>query len=152
MANFVRPFLDSSKIKGNIIPKTYEDSSFGSSLSTFITTSSASAVILASLPMYRIGLSCRQKGLEIGMAHGYFLIGPFISYGPLRNTEIANFAGLLSVMGLIFILSIVIAIYGYITKEEDEKVNWSELNKGFIVGAFGSAIFSFGLLSTIKLF
>jgi hypothetical protein len=151
MANFVKPFLDKSKIEGNTIPKTYEDSSFGSSLSTFITNSSASSVILGNLPMYRIGLSCRQKGLEIGMAHGYFLVGPFTSYGPLRNTEIANFAGLLSALGLIFILSIVIAIYGYVTKEEEE-INWGELNKGFIVGAFGSAIFSFELLNTIKVF
>jgi hypothetical protein len=151
MANFVKPFLDSSKMGKNFTSRNYGDSSFGSSLSTFITTSSITQVIISKLPIYRVGLSWAQKGLEIGMAHGYFLIGPFTLYGPLRNSEIANLAGLLSVTGLIFILSITINIYGYVSEKEEEFINWNNLSKGFIIGGFGSAIFSFGLLNTITL-
>jgi hypothetical protein len=32
------------------------------------------------------------RGLEIGLAHGYFLIGPFAT-GTLRNSEIALLSG-----------------------------------------------------------
>jgi hypothetical protein len=142
MAIFVKPYLDSSKTK--------RDSSFGSSLSTFITTSFATSIILSNLPIYRKDLSSNRRGLEIGMAHGYFLIGPFISLGPLRNSEIANFAGLLSVIGLISILSITIAVYGYVS-EKEESLNWNKFNLGFTVGAFGSAGFAFELLNTINL-
>ena len=142
MAIFVKPYLDGSKTK--------RDSSFGSSLSTFITTSFATSIILSNLPIYRKNLSSDRKGLEIGMAHGYFLIGPFISLGPLRNSEIANFAGLLSVIGLICILTIAIAIYGYVSKKE-ENLNWNKFNFGFTIGAFGSAGFAFELLNTINL-
>lgn len=142
MAIFVKPYLDSSKKK--------KDSSFGASLSTFITTSFATDIILSNLPIYRKNLSSERKGLEIGMAHGYFLIGPFISLGPLRNSEIANFAGLLSVIGLISILTIAIAIYGYVS-EKEENLDWNKFNLGFIIGGFGSAGFVFELLNTINL-
>lgn len=28
------------------------------------------------------------RGVEIGLAHGFLLVGPFIKLGPLRNVEV----------------------------------------------------------------
>lgn len=124
----------------------YGDDPFGPSLSTPITTSSATIAILSNLPIYREGLSMKQRGLEIGMAHGYFLMGPFVTLGPLRNSEIANFAGFLSVVGLTCILSVALLMYGYVSAEPK---NWNKLTVGFLIGAFGGASFACGLLNTI---
>merc|ERR1719346_408010 len=54
---------------------------------------------------YREGLKPWQRGLEIGMSHGYFIIGPFVALGPLRNTPEAATAGLLAGVALIGIAS-----------------------------------------------
>merc|ERR1712224_167036 len=45
---------------------------------------------------YREGLRPWQRGLEIGLAHGYFVIGPFTSLGQLRDTPEAATVGLLA--------------------------------------------------------
>ena len=77
MANFIKP---------------YNDDPFVGHLATPITSSSVTRAILKNLPAYRFGLTPLLRGLEIGLAHGYFLIGPFAKLGPLRNSDI----GLLS--------------------------------------------------------
>ena len=41
---------------------------------------------LSQLPAYRAGVSPLLRGVEIGLAHGFLLIGPFYKTGPLRNT------------------------------------------------------------------
>merc|ERR1719482_1490561 len=58
---------------------------------------------LDNLAFFRKGLKPWQRGLEIGMAHGHFIIGPFVSYGPLRNTEEAATVGLIA--GIVCILA-----------------------------------------------
>ena len=60
---------------------------------------------LGNLPAYRPNVSSNLRGLEIGAAHGYWLVGPFIEAGPLRNTDNAVLAGFLSTEGLICILA-----------------------------------------------
>ena len=67
--------------------KPYNNDPFVGNLSTPVTTSTATKLYLGNLPIYRKGLSPLLRGLEIGMAHGYFLIGPFYILGPLRNSE-----------------------------------------------------------------
>ena len=57
--------------------KPYNNDPFVGNLSTPVTTSTATKLYLGNLPIYRKGLSPLLRGLEIGMAHGYFLIGPF---------------------------------------------------------------------------
>ena len=91
MANFVKP---------------YKNDPFVGHLSTPITTSAATKAILGNLPAYRPGLSSVLRGLEIGMAHGYFFVGPFTKLGPLRNSDVGLLAGFLSAVGLILILSV----------------------------------------------
>ncbi len=56
-------------------------------LSTPVNGSAFTKAYINALPAYRRGLSPNRRGLEIGMAHGYFLYGPFAVLGPLRLTE-----------------------------------------------------------------
>jgi photosystem I subunit 11 len=132
--------------------KQYKNDPFTGHLSTPITTSLLTRLILSNLPLYRNGLSPILKGLEIGISHGYFLIGPFVTFGPLRNSSIANFAGLLSTFGLLCILVIGLIIYGNVSFEESNLKNKSEWNKftfGFLIGGFGGAGFAFSLLNYV---
>ena len=109
MANFIKP---------------YNDDPFVGHLATPITSSAVTRVLLKNLPAYRFGLTPLLRGLEIGLAHGYFLMGPFVKLGPLRDSDIALFAGFLSTIGLILILSLGLTIYG-IAAFNQEKVQTS---------------------------
>jgi photosystem I subunit 11 len=74
MANFIKP---------------YNDDPFVGHLATPITSSAVTRALLQNLPAYRFGLTPLLRGLEIGLAHGYFLIGPFVMLGPLRDSDVA---------------------------------------------------------------
>jgi photosystem I subunit 11 len=144
MANFIKP---------------YNDDPFVGHLATPITSSAVTRAILRNLPAYRVGLTPLLRGLEIGLAHGYFLIGPFVKLGPLRNSDIALLAGYFSTLGLIIILTLGLTIYGYAlqnteTNETDAlgfqtKKAWNQFKGGFFVGACGSASFAYICLSSI---
>jgi photosystem I subunit 11 len=146
MANFIKP---------------YNDDPFVGHLATPITSSAVTRAILQNLPAYRFGLTPLLRGLEIGLAHGYFLIGPFVNLGPLRNSEIGLLAGFLSTIGLILILTLGLTIYGVATFEDSSsesatdlqtKNAWNQFKGGFFVGACGSAGFAFICLSSIPTF
>ena len=131
-------------------------------LATPITSSAVTRAILQNLPAYRFGLTPLLRGLEIGLAHGYFLIGPFTKLGPLRNSDIALFAGFLSTIGLIIILTLGLTIYGIATFSQEKsqasenelqtRKAWNRFKGGFFVGACGSAGFAFICLSSIPTF
>ena len=132
--------------------KQYKNDPFTGHLSTPITTSLLTRLILSNLPLYRTGLSSILKGLEIGISHGYFLIGPFATFGPLRNSSIANFAGLLSTFGLICILVMGLIIYGNVSFDDSNiknKSEWNKLTFGFLIGGFGGAGFAFSVLNYV---
>ena len=149
MANFIKP---------------YNNDPFVGHLATPITSSAVTSAILRNLPAYRLGLTPLLRGLEIGLAHGYFLIGPFVKLGPLRNSDIALFAGFLSTIGLILILTLGLTIYGIAAFGEGKTINisnsnelqtkkaWDNFKGGFFVGACGSAGFAFICLSSIPTF
>jgi photosystem I subunit 11 len=149
MANFIKP---------------YNDDPFVGHLATPITSSAVTRAILKNLPAYRFGLTPLLRGLEIGLAHGYFLMGPFVKLGPLRNSDIALFAGFLSTIGLILILTLGLTIYGIAafgqektlssstSNELQTKKSWDQFKGGFFVGACGSAGFAFICLSSIPNF
>ena len=80
-------------------------------LATPVNSSGFSLAFIRNLPAYRQGLSPNRRGLEIGMAHGYFIYGPFALLGPLRNTEYASTAGLLAAVGLVAILTVALSMY-----------------------------------------
>jgi photosystem I subunit 11 len=148
MANFIKP---------------YNDDPFVGHLATPVTSSALTRAILQNLPAYRFGLTPLLRGLEIGLAHGYFLIGPFVKLGPLRNSDVSLFAGFLSTIGLIVILTLGLTIYGVATFGQEKsdstsnnnfqtKKAWDQFKGGFFVGACGSAGFAFICLSSIPTF
>ena len=144
--------------------KPYNNDPFVGHLQTPITSASATKSILQNLPAYRSGLSPLLRGLEIGLAHGYFLIGPFAYLGPLRNSTISLLAGFMSTIGLILILTLGLTIYGVAafgqekTSDVEDSNNlqtkkaWDQFKGGFFVGACGSAGFAFICLSSIPTF
>nr|QUE28446.1 PsaL [Porphyrostromium boryanum] len=126
------------------------------SLSTPISTSSFTKNLLSNLPAYRRGLSPLLRGLEIGMSHGYFLVGPFDKLGPLRNTDVGLLAGFLSAVGLIIILTTCLSMYGTVSFESDDSKDalqttegWGQFTAGFFVGAVGGSGFAYLLLTNI---
>ena len=144
MANFVKP---------------YKNDPFVGHLSTPITTSAATRAILGNLPAYRPGLSSTLRGLEVGMAHGYFLVGPFYILGPLRNSPNALLVGFLAALGLILILTLGLTIYGLASFQDTEKSDllesssgWRKFTGGFSIGAFGGAFVAYVLLLNISYF
>ena len=138
--------------------KSYNNDPFVGNLSTPISTSSFTKNLLSNLPAYRRGLSPLLRGLEVGMAHGYFLIGPFDKLGPLRNTDIALLSGFLSAVGLIVILTACLSMYGSVSfnniKEDTKDLlqtskGWSQFTAGFLVGAVGGAGFAYLILANV---
>nr|ARO91102.1 photosystem I reaction centre subunit XI [Flintiella sanguinaria] len=138
--------------------KPYNEDPFVGNLSTPINTSSFTKGLLSNLPAYRRGLSPLLRGLEIGMAHGYFLIGPFYKLGPLRNTNVALLSGFLSTVGLILILTTCLSMYGTVSFDKQENKDslqtsegWGQFTAGFLVGAVGGAGFAYLLLANLPI-
>lgn len=136
---------------------------FDGNLKTPLNSSDFSRWLLSNIPFYRSGISPWFRGLEIGMAHGYLLFGPFALLGPQRNTEQGNLYGLLSAWGLVVILAVCLAIYSvasfnkewrsdfptYSTANPDVPNNlkttsgWNQFAIAFLVGGLGGAFFAF---------
>ena len=138
--------------------KPYNNDPFVGNLSTPVTTSTATKIYLGNLPIYRKGLSPLLRGLEIGMAHGYFLIGPFYILGPLRNSPNALLIGFMSALGLILILTLGLTIYGLASFQDNKtegletSKGWRDFTSGFFTGALGGDIVACILLANISFF
>ena len=131
-------------------------------LATPLNSSDFSKALIRNLPAYRASLSPFRRGLEVGMAHGYLLYGPFLLLGPLRNTDSADIAALLASVGLVAILTLCLSLYAtamggkpistVTTPDVPEalktKEGWSEFASGFFIGGAGGAFFAYFLLST----
>ncbi|NEP58566.1 MAG: chlorophyll a/b binding light-harvesting protein [Symploca sp. SIO2G7] len=117
---------------------------------------------LQNLPIYREGLAPIFRGIEIGMAHGYWLLGPFLKLGPLRDTQYGAAAGLASTCGLVVILSIGLSLYGMAVFRQKSQIQgelplnlrtgkqWKQFTSGFFVGGIGGAIFASFVLYEIS--
>ena len=133
-------------------------------LATPVNSSYFSKAYLNALPAYRPDLSPNRRGLEIGMAPGFLLYGPFSVCGPLRNGDYAATAGLLASIGLISILTVCLSIYGTAGKGPNvqpadativnppadlfTKAGWAEFASGFWLGGCGGAAFAWFLASS----
>lgn len=106
-----RPLAVRAQEKFQVIEPLNGDPFVGS-LETPITSSPLIAWYLSNLPAYRTSVSPLLRGVEVGLAHGFLLVGPFVKTGPLRNTEVAGTAGALGAAGLVVILSVCLTIYG----------------------------------------
>ncbi|CAE6952520.1 psaL [Symbiodinium natans] len=109
---------------------------------------------LSNMAFYREGLKPWQRGLEIGMAHGYFLIGPFTSLGPLRNTPEAATVGLLCGCAIVGIVSIGGLLFGSTIKptrfdKEGDKpaAGFIEMINWHAIGGLGGAGFAHALIT-----
>jgi photosystem I subunit 11 len=131
-------------------------------LATPITSSNLTKTYLNLLPAYKSGLSPLLRGINIGFVHGYFLLGPFVKLGPLRDSQVANFVGFVSTISLLIILTACLIIYGFVTfsknDENDETIKvdfltskgWKQFTSGFIVGGFGGAGIAYVFLKLIN--
>lgn len=98
-------------------------------LETPVTSSPLVASYLSSLPAYRTGIAPLQRGVEVGLAHGFLLVGPFIKLGPLRNVEgVAEIAGSMSGAGLVLILALCLSIYGSAQFQSTPKIGVKTLS------------------------
>lgn len=145
--------------------KPYNGDPFLGNLSTPINDSDFSRAFIGNLAAYRRGLSPLLRGLEIGLSHGYFLIGPWVKLGPLRDSEFAALGGLISGVALILIATACLSIYGLAMFGEESDANvaglpggkglqtadgWSQFTGGFFVGATGGAFVAFFLLQNFS--
>uniref|UniRef100_A0A7N0U7F1 Photosystem I reaction center subunit XI, chloroplastic n=1 Tax=Kalanchoe fedtschenkoi TaxID=63787 RepID=A0A7N0U7F1_KALFE len=145
---------------------------FIGSLETPVTSSPLIAWYLSNLPAYRTAVSPLLRGVEVGLAHGFFLVGPFVKAGPLRNTEFAGAAGSLAAGGLVAILSICLTIYGISSFKEGEPSTapgltltgrkktpdplqtaegWEKFTGGFFFGGISGVIWAYFLLYGLNL-
>lgn len=143
-------------------------------LATPVNSSGFTKAFINNLPAYRAGLSAQRRGLEVGMAHGYLLYGPFALLGPLRNSEFSAFAGAAAAILLVLILTICLSLYSStgvgtpistVTNPKppaalSSSEGWSEFAGGFLMGGVGGVLFAYllvqvstsGLLDAIGIF
>ncbi len=128
-------------------------------LSTPISDSAIVKAFIGNLPAYRPGLSPLLRGVEIGMAHGYFLVGPEAVLGPLRDYQgAANFGGLVFAVTIVVIGAICLAAHGLVTFNTDNSSSdplktaegWSQFAAGFFLGGAGGAFFAYFLLENLS--
>ncbi|KAH7276557.1 hypothetical protein KP509_39G011800 [Ceratopteris richardii] len=145
---------------------------FVGGLETPITSSPLIAWYLSNLPAYRTAVSPLLRGIEVGLAHGFLLVGPFVKTGPLRNTEVAGAAGSLAAAGLVVILSVCLTIYGVASfkegapsiaptltltgrKKEADKLQtaqgWANFSGGFFFGGVSGVVWAYFLLYVLDL-
>ena len=152
---------------------TPADNVLAGNLKTPLNASDLSVDFVRKLPILRDNLSPFRRGLEVGMAHGYWAIGPFIKLGPLRNTDQALTAGTLSGAGLIVIGFIVLLGYGLVSLPSDTKTpvytkvrtdsavlelpeslrsvtGWRQFSFSFLIGGLGGALFAALLLDGLS--
>ncbi|MEB3216595.1 MAG: photosystem I reaction center subunit XI [Nostocales cyanobacterium 94392] len=132
-------------------------------LETPINSSGLIKWFIGNLPAYRPDLTPFRRGLEVGMAHGYFLFGPFAKLGPLRNAPPANLAGLLSTIGLVVILTACLSLYANSNPPKpvatvtvpnppsafNTTEGWNNFGSAFLIGGIGGAITAYFLTSNL---
>lgn len=143
--------------------KPAEDPQIGN-LATPINSSGFTKAFINNLPAYRAGLSPQRRGLEIGMAHGYLLYGPFAFTSQFRNTGFSDLVGLIEAVILVVILTICLSLYAsggvrkpistITTPNPPEALGtsegWSEFAGSFLVGGIGGAAFAYILMQVVK--
>lgn len=103
---------------------------------TPVTSAPIVAKFLSSLPAYRTGVSPLLRGVEVGLAHGFLIPGPFIALGPLRDVPgVGEIAGCASGAGLVLILAVCLSIYGGATFQGESKAVATKTLSGRSVAA-----------------
>merc|ERR1712070_707569 len=160
--NLSRKIITRSQEKAQVIQPLNGDPFIGM-LETPVTSAPIVANYLSSLPAYRTGVEPLLRGVEVGLAHGFFLPGPFIKLGPLRAIEgVAEIAGCLSAAGLVIILTACLSIYGEARFQRNEIITpktlsgrnipvdewqtatcWGEFTSGWLVGGLSGVLYCY---------
>jgi photosystem I subunit XI len=145
------------------VVKPADDPQIGN-LATPINSSGFTKAFINNLPAYRAGLSAQRRGLEIGMAHGYLLYGPFAITSQFRNSSVSDLVGLIEAIILVVILTICLSLYGGVgvnkpiatitTPHPPDALStsegWSEFAGSFLVGGIGGAGFAYLIFEVFK--
>lgn len=145
------------------VVKPADDPQIGN-LATPINSSPFTTALIRNLPAYRSGLSPQRRGLEVGMAHGYLLYGPFALTSQFRNTPVYDVVGLLEAVILVVILTVCLSLYAGTNPNKpistvttpnppaalDNSEGWSEFAGSFLVGGIGGAAFAFIIFQVFK--
>jgi photosystem I subunit XI len=132
-------------------------------LATPINSSEFSKRFINSLSAYRSGLSPARRGIEVGLAHGYWLVGPFAKFNPLRFTDSGTLVAFLSASGLIVISTLAIILYATskppkplatITtpnppREFSSSSGWDQYAFGFFGGGIVGAGIAYAILANV---
>lgn len=145
----------------NELIQPYNGDPFVGHLATPISASKFTKAFLGNLPAYRKGSSPLLRGLEVGMAHGYFLVGPEIYFGPLRGTESASTAGLIFALTIVLIGTACLSVYAMVNFQKGSPTGvedalqtsegWSQFAGGFFIGGMGGAFAAYFLMSNFDI-
>ena len=110
-----------------------------------------------------------------GLVHGFFLPGPFIRLGPLRELPQADALGCTAAAGLVIILTACLTIYGLATYQQSDRLEpkvgvktlsgrsiekdplysaegWSGFTSGFAVGALSGVLWCYIMTQTLPFY
>ncbi|NJO78361.1 MAG: photosystem I reaction centre subunit XI PsaL [Cyanobacteria bacterium RM1_2_2] len=132
-------------------------------LATPINSSKLTKTIINNLSAYRSGLSPTRRGLEVGLAHGYWLVGPFAKFNPLRYTDSGTLVAFLSASGLIVISTLAIMLYAAskppkplanittpnLPREFSTQRGWDQYAFGFFGGGIAGAAVAYAILANV---
>jgi photosystem I subunit XI len=138
----------------------------GSNLATPINNSQLAKAIVNSFSAYRQGLSPMRRGIEVGVAHGYWQLGPFFEFNPLRYSEWGALTALASDIGLVVISAAAIVLYAAtnpppalatLTVPNPPSVfastkGWDTYATGFLIGGVGGAAIAYLIVVNIDVF
>jgi photosystem I subunit XI len=138
----------------------------GSNLATPINNSKLAKAIVNSFSAYRQGLSPMRRGIEVGLAHGYWQLGPFFEFNPLRYSEWGALTALLSDIGLVVISAAAIVLYAAtnpppaiatitVPNPPDTFAStkgWDTYATGFLMGGIGGAVIAYLIVSNVDVF
>ena len=157
--------LPSDPRNREVVFPAFRDPQIGN-LETPINSSPLVKWFINNLPAYRPGITPSRRGLEVGMAHGYLLFGPFAKLGPLRDTGSANLAGLLGAIGLVVLLTACLSLYSNSNPPKalasvtvpnppadafNSKENWNNFASSFLIGGIGGAVVAYFLTTNLAL-
>lgn len=140
------------------VVKPYNDDPFIGDLATPISASGFTKAFIGNLPAYRKGLSPLARGLEIGLAHGYFLVGPEVVFGTNRDFAADPYlAALLTAVVIVILGTIGMNAHGLVSFKSATESSpdtdplktsegWSQFASGFFIGGMGSAFMAYFLL------
>lgn len=145
------------------VVKPADDPQIGN-LATPINSSAFTKALINNLPAYRPGLSPQRRGLEIGMAHGYLLFGPFALTSQFRNTGVSDLVGLIEAVILVVILTLCLSVYSSVGVKKPistvtvpnppealgTQEGWSEFAGSFLVGGIGGAAFAYLIYQIVQ--